>query len=69
MTAETLSARLAELESILDDPRQHLLVARDGDAIVGCVVLAKKGAGLAYLGMLTVDPQLQNRGRVQTQSF
>ena len=53
---------MAELEAILADPRQHLLLARDGDALVGCVVLADKGQGLAYLGMLTVDPHRQASG-------
>ena len=53
---------MAELRDILADPRQHLLVARAGSQLVGCVVLADKGEGLIYLGMLTVDPRRQSGG-------
>lgn len=51
-----------ELEAILADPRQHLLLVRDGGAILGCVVLADKGDALTYLGMLTIDPRRQAGG-------
>ena len=53
---------VAALETMLADPAQHLLVLRDGEAIRACVALTDKGAGLAYLGMLTVDPSRQAAG-------
>lgn len=40
----------------------RLLVALDGDTILGCVNVANRGDGLAYLGLLCVDPQLQAGG-------
>lgn len=52
----------AELEEILADPRQHLLVVRGDESLTGCVSLTDKGHGLAYLGMLTVDPRAQAAG-------
>ena len=53
---------LAELDSILANPAQHLLVLRNGDESSACVALTEKGAGLAYLGLLTVDPRRQASG-------
>lgn len=53
---------LATLEATLADPAQHILVARDGDTLGGCVTLTDKSVGLAYLGLLTVDPQRQAAG-------
>ncbi len=53
---------LAELEQMLADPAQLVLVLRDGDGITACVALAEKGGGLAYLGLLTVDPFRQATG-------
>jgi ribosomal protein S18 acetylase RimI-like enzyme len=53
---------LAALGAMVRDTGQHLLVFRDNDALRACVALTDKGAGLAYLGMLTVDPQQQAAG-------
>ena len=53
---------MAALAAMLDDPAQHLLVFRDNDRLRACVALADKGDSLAYLGMLTVDPQQQAAG-------
>jgi len=53
---------LAALEAMLNDPAQHLLVFRDNELLRACVALTDKGEALAYLGMLTVDPQLQATG-------
>ena len=53
---------LAELEAILADPGRQLLVLRNGDEMPACVALTDKGAGLAYLGLLTVDPRRQSGG-------
>ena len=52
---------LETLRSLLDGD-SRLLIARDGDAVLGCVNIADRGDGLAYLGMLCVDPQLQAGG-------
>ena len=53
---------LAALNAMLTDPAQHLLVLRDHEELRACVALTDKGAGLAYLGMLTVDPSRQSAG-------
>ncbi|MEG3180149.1 GNAT family N-acetyltransferase [Sphingomonas sp. LT1P40] len=49
------------LASLLDGP-SRLLIALEDEAILGCVNVAHKGDGLAYLGLLCVDPQLQASG-------
>jgi ribosomal protein S18 acetylase RimI-like enzyme len=51
-----------ELGGFISDPSRRLLVWRDGPAIRACVLLWDRGEGLAYLGMLTVDPALQGEG-------
>jgi len=53
---------LEALEAILADAAQALLVARDGDELAGCVSVADKGEGLAYIGLVTVDPERQAGG-------
>lgn len=52
----------AALDAILHDPAQRLLVAERAGRLIGCVAISDKGAGLAYLGMLTVDPAWQTGG-------
>ena len=52
---------VAELQSFLD-AGEHLLVWRDGGTIRACVRLVQLNPQLAYLGMLTVDPDLQGKG-------
>ena len=52
----------AALQAMIADPSQHLLVFRDNDRLRACVALTDKGHGLAYLGMLTVDPHHQSGG-------
>ena len=47
---------------LIDDPAQHLLAFRDNDVLRACVAVTDKGNGLAYLGMLTVDPHRQAAG-------
>jgi GNAT superfamily N-acetyltransferase len=51
-----------ELEAMIADPAERLLVGFDDDRMVGCVRVAKSGDGLAYLGLLCVDPLLQTGG-------
>lgn len=51
-----------ELAGILADPAQALLTAWRGDALVGCVLIADRGQGTGYFGMLSVSPVLQSAG-------
>ena len=53
---------IEDLVAIVDSPRDVLLVARDGDTVIGCVNVADRGDGTAYLGLLCVDPTLQAGG-------
>lgn len=48
-----------ELEAVLADPAQALLVLFDGATLLGCVNVADRGGGLAYLGLLCIDPDRQ----------
>lgn len=50
------------LDAILTDRSQRMLVALVDGAMVGCVNLKRERAGLAYLGLLTVDPERQAAG-------
>jgi GNAT superfamily N-acetyltransferase len=51
-----------ELEAMIADPAERLLVGFDDERMVGCVRVANSGGGLAYLGLLCVDPLLQTGG-------
>jgi ribosomal protein S18 acetylase RimI-like enzyme len=51
-----------EVEALLADPAVTMLVARDGEKIIGCVAVTRKDARLGYLGMLCVLPNLQSAG-------
>jgi predicted N-acetyltransferase YhbS len=53
---------LGALTAILADPAQRLLGAWDGPVAIGCVAIADRGDGLAYLGQLCVEPSLQAGG-------
>ena len=50
------------LAAIVDDPAQRLLVARQNGITIGCVQVSDRGDGLAYLGLLCIDPTLQTGG-------
>ena len=50
------------LAATLADRRQLMLVARDGDALAGCIALTDKGGELVYIGLVTVDPSRQADG-------
>lgn len=54
------------LVAMLADPRQTMLLAEEGGALIGCVSVTDRGDGRAYLGMLTVNPDLQGRGLGRT---
>ncbi|MGY4397175.1 putative N-acetyltransferase YhbS [Sphingomonas sp. UYAg733] len=53
---------IANLASIIGDPDELLLVVLDGTTIVGCVQLTRTSPTMAYLGLLTVNPQRQSSG-------
>ena len=50
------------LAAIIDDPAQRMLVALRDGAPIGCVQVSDRGDGLAYLGLLCIDPTLQAGG-------
>lgn len=50
------------LEAALADSAQLILLARQDGELVGCVQITGRGDGLAYLGMLSVDPARQAGG-------
>lgn len=51
-----------ELLGILADPARALLLAEVEGVLIGCVQVADQDGGLAYLGLLTVDPARQAGG-------
>ena len=53
---------IATLTAIVEDPAQRLLIALQDDATIGCVQVSDRGDGLAYLGLLCIDPTLQTGG-------
>ncbi len=53
---------LAALQEMMADENQVILLAMDGPDIAGCVQLMHVSEGLAYLGLLTVDPDRQAGG-------
>ncbi|HVK81668.1 MAG TPA: GNAT family N-acetyltransferase [Verrucomicrobiae bacterium] len=58
---------VAALAEMIADPEQTILLAEaDDGALLGCVLIAdegeRDGQRIAYLGMLTVSPTLQNGG-------
>jgi ribosomal protein S18 acetylase RimI-like enzyme len=52
----------AALREIVGDAAQSIRLMCEGETINGCVLVSDKGAGRAYLGMLTVRPDLQAAG-------
>jgi ribosomal protein S18 acetylase RimI-like enzyme len=51
-----------DLADILADPKQALLTAWHADELVGCVLIADRGEGAGYFGMLSICPTLQGGG-------
>ncbi|WP_145945721.1 GNAT family N-acetyltransferase [Paenibacillus sp. Y412MC10] len=54
---------------ILNNPVENIvnkggdvLIARDGDSIIGCVALVPKGAGVFELSKMSVTPESRGRG-------
>lgn len=63
--ADLLDAARIDEEALAEsvgDTRQVILLAERGGVLIGCVHVTDKGAGLAYLGMLTVDATRQGGG-------
>lgn len=52
----------AAVAAIVADPSATMLVADAGGAIVACVQVTDSGDGLAYLGLLAVEPTGQAAG-------
>ena len=52
----------ATLSAMFAGPGHIFLIAERADAAVGCVSLTARGDGLAYLGLLCVDPAAQAGG-------
>lgn len=51
-----------DLASVLADPAQAMLTAWRGAELLGCVLIADRGGGTGYFGMLSVSPTLQGGG-------
>jgi ribosomal protein S18 acetylase RimI-like enzyme len=51
-----------DLADILADPKQALLTARRDGEPVGCILIADRGEGTGYFGMLSIRPTLQGGG-------
>ena len=50
------------LAEMIADPKLRFLLIEEAGALIGCVTVSDKGEGCAYLGMLTVRPDLQGGG-------
>jgi GNAT superfamily N-acetyltransferase len=53
---------LPTLTAIVEDPAQVLLSAWEDGTAIGCVNVANRGHGTAYLGLLCIDPLRQAGG-------
>ena len=53
---------VAEMTEILTDPARVMLLAERAGRVVACLQLVDEGDGTAYLGMLSVEPDLQAEG-------
>jgi len=52
----------ASLNALLGKAGNRILLAHDGDALIGSVALLPTGPAIAHLGMLAVDPARQDGG-------
>jgi N-acetylglutamate synthase-like GNAT family acetyltransferase len=50
------------LSAIIVDPAQRLLIVISAGNVIGCVQISQKDANIAYLGLLSVDPDAQAGG-------
>jgi GNAT superfamily N-acetyltransferase len=63
--ADLLGGQRIDAEALyetLADPAQHVLLAFADDRLIGSVTVSDKGDGIAYLGLLSVDPLSQAAG-------
>jgi len=63
--ADLLGGQRTDVEALSDmiaDPMQRILLAIGADGLVGCVQVSQKNADTAYLGLLSVDPDVQAGG-------
>ena len=51
-----------DLADVLSDPKQGMLTAWRGTEQVGCILIADRGEGIGYFGMLSISPTLQGGG-------
>ncbi|HEY0101884.1 MAG TPA: GNAT family N-acetyltransferase [Brevundimonas sp.] len=51
-----------DLADILANPEQAMLTAWRDESLIGCVLIADRGGGTGYFGMLSVSPTLQGGG-------
>lgn len=59
---ETPRTSAEALAAVIEDPRQALLLAFEGDRLAGCVQVSHVGEEAAYFGLLTVEPARQAGG-------
>ena len=50
------------LTDFINDPAQRILIATDEGHVTGCVQITAKPGAVAYLGLLSVDPDIQANG-------
>lgn len=63
--ADLLGGQRTDVEALSEmiiDPLQRILLAIGANGLVGCVQVSQKNAGTAYLGLLSVDPEVQAGG-------
>ncbi len=63
--ADLLGGQRTDVEALSDiiaDPAQRILIAIGEDGLIGCVQVSRKDADTAYLGLLSVDPDVQAGG-------
>lgn len=53
---------VAALSEIISDPLQRIMIAVSKDGLIGCVQVSQKDGDTAYLGLLSVDPDIQAGG-------
>jgi N-acetylglutamate synthase-like GNAT family acetyltransferase len=63
--ADLLDGQRTDVESlsgIIADPAQRILIAMNDNGLIGCVQVTRKDFDTAYLGLLSVDPDIQAGG-------
>jgi GNAT superfamily N-acetyltransferase len=60
--ADLLDGQRTDSEALLEalkSPAERILVAQAGDRLLGCVQVSDRSGGTAYVGLLSVDPEVQ----------